>query len=97
MVKIRLLGLKKFLSPKAPAHILWLKCMGVLSLIPPRKAAPLPATVLAGLITSAPGIIHRVKNPQPELCPNLYFLKAHTVTILYYQFELSYNSGRGSF
>ena len=83
MVKIRLLGLKKFLSPKAPAHILWLKCAANLSLIPPRKTAPLPTTVLAGLITSAPEIIHRAKNPQPKVCPNLYFLKAHTVTILY--------------
>ena len=45
LVKIRLLGLGKFLSPKAPAHILWLKCAANLSLIPPRKAALLPTTV----------------------------------------------------
>ena len=82
MVKIGLLRLKKFLSPKAPAHILRLKCAATLSLIHLRKTAPLPATVLAGLITGAPEIIHIVKNPQPEICPNLYFLKAHTVTIL---------------
>ena len=80
--KIRLLGLKKFLSPKAPAHILWLICTGVLSLMHPRKAAPLEATVLAVLITGAPEIIRRAKNPEPEICSNLYFLKAHTVTIL---------------
>ena len=48
--KIRLLGLKKFLSPKAPAHILWLICTATLSLITPRKAAPLWATVRARVI-----------------------------------------------
>lgn len=41
MVKIRLLDLKKVLSPKAPAHILWLKCAAYLSLINPLEAAQL--------------------------------------------------------
>ena len=52
--KIRLLGLKKFLSPKAPAHILWLKCTGVLCLIPFRKAAPLQATARVRIFSAIP-------------------------------------------
>ena len=41
LVEIRLLGLEKFLSPKAPPHILWLKCAAYLSLINPLEAAQL--------------------------------------------------------
>ena len=44
-MEIRLLVLKKFLSPKAPTHILRLKCTANLSLISPRKATLLPTTV----------------------------------------------------
>jgi len=57
MVKIRLLDLKKFLSPKAPAHILWLKCTGVLSLMPSRKAAQLWGNVGPRLAQITVGII----------------------------------------
>ena len=69
-MKIRLLGLEKFLSPKAPAHILWLKCAAYLSLINPLEAAQLWGKVRPGQFFGAPEVWLGSASPDWALKPH---------------------------